>query len=56
MQAMTEEEANRFLAAAASDPHHVLFALLITTGLRPNEALGLKWSDRDVGGSASVAP
>ncbi len=48
MQAMNQEEANRFRAAAASDPHHVLFILLLTTGLRPNEALGLKWADLDL--------
>ena len=47
MHAMTEAEAGRFLAAAASEENHALFALLLTTGLRPSEALGLKWSDFD---------
>ncbi len=47
MNAMTEAEAGRFLAAAAIEENHVLFALLLTTGLRPSEALGLKWSDFD---------
>ncbi len=42
MHAMTEAEAGRFLAAAASEEDHALFALLLTTGLRPSEALGLK--------------
>lgn len=47
MHAMTEAEAGRFLAAASSEEDHALLALLLTTGLRPSEALGLKWSDYD---------
>lgn len=46
-QAMNEAEAGRFLAASASEENHALFALLLTTGLRPSEALGLKWGDFD---------
>lgn len=47
MHAMTEAEAGRFLAASACEEDHALFALLLTTGLRPSEAMGLKWSDYD---------
>lgn len=47
MQALSEEEAVRFLKAAKLDKHHVLFALLLGTGLRPGEAFGLKWIDFD---------
>jgi integrase len=47
MQAMTETEAQRFLAAATCEENHALFVLLLTTGLRPSEALGLKWGDFD---------
>ena len=47
MRAMSELEAERFLAAAQSDPLHALFELLLGTGLRPSEATGLKWSDLD---------
>ncbi len=47
MQAMTEQAAGQFLAAAKSDPLHALFELLLGTGLRPSEAIGLKWSDLD---------
>lgn len=47
MKAISEAEAGRFLAAAASEENHALFALLLTTGLRPSEALGLKWGDFD---------
>lgn len=45
MQVMSEEEAQRFLAAAKSDPLYTLFALLLGTGVRPSEAIGLKWID-----------
>ena len=48
MNAMDREEAGRFLEAAKTDSHHVLLVLLLTTGLRPSEALALKWSDLDL--------
>jgi integrase len=47
--ALTEAEAARFLAAVAGREHHVFFALLLGTGLRPGEALALRWSDLDLG-------
>jgi integrase len=48
MHAMTEDEAGRFLAAAQTDQWHALFALLLSAGLRPSEALALKWTDLDL--------
>lgn len=48
MQAMSEEEAQRFLSAAENDTHHAVFALLLGTGMRPSEAAGLKWDDLDI--------
>jgi integrase len=48
MRVLSEEEAKRFLDAAAFDPYYALFALLITSGLRPGEAYGLKWDDVDL--------
>lgn len=47
MHALTEAEAQRFLAAASVEEDYALFALLLTTGLRPSEAFGLKWNDYD---------
>ena len=50
MLAMTEAEAARFLAATAGGPWHELFALLLSTGLRPSEAIALRWTDLDLPG------
>jgi integrase len=53
MQALTPAEATRFLDAAKANRWHALWVLLVTTGLRPGEALGLKWDDLD-GGTIQV--
>lgn len=45
MRALSPEEVGRFLAASAEDTYHALFAFAITTGMRPEEYLSLKWSD-----------
>ena len=39
MQALSQDEAGRFLEAARSDRFYVLFAVMLGTGLRPGEAL-----------------
>jgi integrase len=49
MRAFNADEARRFLEAASEDRWHALWALLLTAGLRPSEALGLKWSDLEAG-------
>jgi len=36
-----------FLKEAAQDPYHVLFAVALTTGMRPSEYLALKWPQRE---------
>ena len=46
MQALTKEEATRLLAVPSK--YACLFAFLLTTGARPSEALGLKWTDIDL--------
>jgi len=47
MQALGPAEAGRFLEAAKGDRWAALWMLLVTAGLRPGEALGLKWADLD---------
>lgn len=47
MRALTPEEAGRFLQASSGTKWHALWVLLLTTGLRPGEALALKWGDLD---------
>jgi integrase len=48
MQALSPEEATRFLAATAKDRWHALFVVALFTGMRPSEYLALKWSDVDL--------
>jgi integrase len=45
MSVLSREQAQTFLTAAGQDSWYSLWALLLTTGLRPAEAMGLKWSD-----------
>lgn len=48
MPAFDADQARRFLAAAALDRLHALYALLLSVGLRVGEALGLTWGDLDL--------
>ncbi len=48
MHALSPEQAQAFLKAAADDKWGVLFALALTTGMRPGEYLGLQWKDVDL--------
>jgi integrase len=55
MEALSVEECRRFLAVARESHWFGLFALALTTGMRPSEYLALKWSDIDWQcGTASV--
>jgi integrase len=47
MKVLSKEEATIFLDAIVNSGMKALFSLMITTGLRPGEALGLKWQDVD---------
>jgi len=47
MEALSVEECRRFLAVARETEWFALYALARTTGMRPSEYLGLKWSDID---------
>ncbi|MNR86726.1 putative prophage phiRv2 integrase [compost metagenome] len=48
MHALSPEEADRFLKAAACDRWGIIFSLAIATGMRPGEYLGLQWKDVDL--------
>jgi integrase len=55
MEALSVEECRQFLAVARESNWFGLFALALTTGMRPSEYLALKWSDIDwQRGTASV--
>jgi integrase len=55
MQALSPEEAKRFLTESDKDRWSALFALALSTGMRPEEYLGLQWKDVDlVKGIATV--
>ncbi len=47
MQALDAEQVKLLLRTIKGSKHEVLLRLLLYTGLRPSEALGLKWSDID---------
>jgi integrase len=44
-RAMTQEQAQRFLAACQSDERCEYFSFLLATGVRPSEACAIQWSD-----------
>ena len=48
MKTLSAEDAKAFLDATADDRLGPLWCLLLTTGLRRGEALGLRWSDVDL--------
>jgi len=55
MRAMTPDEASAFLAAVSDTRMAALFIFALTTGMRPQEYLALKWSDIDLNkGTATV--
>lgn len=47
MKALSPEEAKHFLDAAKKDKWFIIFSLAISTGMRPEEYLGLQWKDID---------
>lgn len=48
MCTLTPDEAGRFLEVARGDKWFVLFALALSTGMRPEEYLALQWKDIDL--------
>ena len=47
LRVLTGDEARRFCDAVRGDKWEAFFVVLLHSGLRPSEALGLKWSDLD---------
>ena len=47
MRALTPAEASRFMEAASYNRLKALFSLMLTSGIRPGEAFGLRWQDVD---------
>jgi integrase len=45
---LSPEQARAFLEAVRGDRHEALYTLGLTTGLRPEEAYGLRWQDIDL--------
>jgi integrase len=45
MQSLSPEQAQIFLEECAKDKHGLMFELALITGMRPEEYLGLQWSD-----------
>src|SRR5687767_4883410 len=55
MKALSASEATSFLEAAREDPHGLVFAFGLVTGVRPEEYLALQWKDIDLHqGTATV--
>lgn len=55
MQVFSVEQAKTFLKLAVPTMYGTLFAVAVTTGMRPSEYIGLKWQDVDwERGTASV--
>lgn len=48
MHPWTAEELRAFLAAAEGDRFYPIFVLLVSTGMRRGEVLGLRWADVDL--------
>ena len=56
MEVLSVEQARTFVKAIASHPYRDLFAVALTTGMRPSEYLGLTWKDLDLDrGTVSVS-
>ena len=49
MRALDQNQAQRFIRATAGDDFEAFWLVLISLGLRPSEALALKWADLDGG-------
>lgn len=51
MRPWSADELRAFLSAVDGDRYHPLFVLLVSTGMRRGEVLGLRWADVDLDGA-----
>ena len=54
MKSLSPEEAARFVAAAADDPHGLVLVFALVTGMRPEEYFALRWADLDLARATAV--
>src|SRR5579872_5094559 len=54
MKVLTADQVRDLLAATEGDRFHALWVLLVSTGLRVGEALGLRWGDLDPTGRLRI--
>ena len=47
MQILSEQQIGQFLSVASGSPFEAVFYLALTSGMREDELMGLKWSDID---------
>ena len=52
---LTPDQAHHFLAVVEDDRYGALWTLLLTSGLRPGEALALKWEDLEENAERTAA-
>jgi integrase len=50
---LTPEQARQLLETLRDHRHEALFVLMLTTGIRRGEALGLRWEDLDLDGATA---
>lgn len=54
MKAFSPEQAQKFLQAAKENKYGLILAFALLTGMRPEEYLGLKWSDLDLNKKTAI--
>ena len=55
MRYLTDEEEARLMAALPTDAERQRVTILLQTGLRKSEFLGLRWKDADQVGAAAAS-
>jgi integrase len=56
MNVLSTEQVDLLLKATSEDRFHALWAILLSTGMRPQEAMALKWEDFDSAPGGGLGP